>query len=143
MAYRTCGVPQGSLDYSKAQALSTASFSNKQSGTAVFNVNSKETYVFVAINTGGQSASGGTTSSTQIGYRFAAYDKSSTGDSFCWLHALQVSVQVPHTAFRSLQHLPILKFLKTFQPCILEVSLYASLLLKADLCISLLIKACV
>lgn len=70
---------QGTLDYSKAQALSTAKWANQRTGTAVFNLNSQETYVFVAINTGGEGQNGGTTSSTQLGYRFAAYDKSSTG----------------------------------------------------------------
>lgn len=66
---------QGSLDYSKATPLPAASWKASRSASAVFATNTTETYVFIVINTGS------TSGSTQVGFRFAAYDKSSTGAS--------------------------------------------------------------
>ena len=41
-------------------------------------MNTTETYVFVVINSGAQAQNGSLNSSTQVGYRFAAYSKSSS-----------------------------------------------------------------
>lgn len=77
---------QGQLDYSKAQPLPAGTWRNQRSASAVLATNTTETYVLVIVNTGGQAQNGTRNSATQVGFRIAAYDKSSTGVSlslFC------------------------------------------------------------
>lgn len=71
---------QGKLDYSKAQPLPAGNWKALRSASAVLATNTTDSYVFVVINTGGQSQNGSLNSPTQVGFRIAAYDKTSTGE---------------------------------------------------------------
>lgn len=67
----------GTLDYSKAQPLPAGTWKGVRTASALLAVNTTETYVFVIINTGAQGQDGSPNQPTQVGYRYAAYDKSS------------------------------------------------------------------